>query len=380
MQTDSCLKEEKPEKSSLVVLPVYSRKESTDLLQNNNLSLNDNPRKLSLLVNEDEKMIDKTYNSGNYFNKSLVYYSMLSEQDFCKFELDEKNLSQISMTNFSGRGSEENNSDLPAKLATRLENFIGNESDHKSEESADNSNKNSERGFLEAGKEIVRKSGYDIDFSGHLVSNEFRANNSRHSKLSGQKFNTSFENFGDRSLHFRSEKHTDNFSNPIYTPRSATKLYQTMDEESYFAGNIQKISKMTLSSRFSNMKAKDPLVIQAGSSPKLKENESSEMANSYVNINSQNNYSKSPKQPIKRNSIQEIISDQMSSNKQKNVKTNESIKRFRDSSFRESELDILENGSFLNMNGNDSEFMDTTEGFSRVDCEVENRNSLPFSK
>lgn len=105
---------------------------------------------------------------SNYFN------SMLSDRGLSRFDLDDPKWIQKSASGDSREESFDQDSTLPHKLANRLRTLIENDARRGSPQNSDDEllAHSPQRRILERGKEIVRKSGFGVDFTGKLVSKE----------------------------------------------------------------------------------------------------------------------------------------------------------------------------------------------------------------
>lgn len=118
---------------------------------------------------EDNSRMNTSGNDqSNYFN------SMLSDKGLSRLDLDEHRWLRKSASEESQEASFDPDSTLPDKLATRLRTLIENDAKRGSLQNSDDEllALSPQRRILERGKEIVRKSGYDMDFTGQLVSKD----------------------------------------------------------------------------------------------------------------------------------------------------------------------------------------------------------------
>jgi hypothetical protein len=122
----------------------------------------------------DKSMEDtsRVNTSMNYFNQSNYFNSMLSEKGLSKIDLDDNKWIRKSTSRDSNEESFEKDTILPDNLANRLNILIENETKNISCQGSDDEllALSPGRKILEKGKEMVRKSGYGVDFSGKLIS------------------------------------------------------------------------------------------------------------------------------------------------------------------------------------------------------------------
>ena len=350
-------KEQEAQDTRRSIRTMHKRKVSSCKMSRQSLTQSANRNEIS--KEENSRM----NTSANYFNRSNYFNSMFSDKDLSKFDLDDREWIRRSIGEESQDESFYKDAVLPDKLATRLKNFM--ESDANQKSLMNSEDEMSEQKILEQGKEIVRKSGLGVDFSGKLISKEM-INNALDPYKSKRKFNTSLDLGLSQENKFWLEKKTD-FDKPLNQTKS-----QTLSDQ-------QKFSKKSVDSQQEMTPEND---IQGITSTK------------YSDLYCQENYQKMEKKGKSEREETEEKEQVKTENKEVKVrsgegrqmdeqttfdKQDESLKKSRESEHLErndlrqlvtfeskpssrpridslegSRTDFIDNGSFLNMGGNDS--------------------------
>ena len=320
-----------------------SNKSADRSLIRNEISKEDNIR-MNTSVHE--------YNQSNYFN------SMLSGRGFSKIDFEDDKWLHKSMSRDSQEESFETDSILPDKLATRLKTLIENDAQRVSFQGFDDEilDHSPDKKILERGKEMVRKSGYDVDFSGKLISKDL-ISSSTDQFMANKKYNTSL----DLGVPKENKKWLENkiVSEKMNTPNeedsksknSGSKEKDTLsDSETEIQGiTSTKYSDWYCQDNYENMKQSRFKFDQ--------EYDQDHQTQVYKTKSSEVEDGKEGARKHKH--------DQVSSDKEENVNNKISLQKFntytskqssknRMISIDKSETDFFENGSFLNMGDNNS--------------------------
>lgn len=325
--------------------------------------------KLSNALSEDDP--PKQSASVNYINRSNYFNSMCSEQDFSKFEFDDREWIRKSMHDVSQDESFYGDHVLPDKLATRLKTFMENDAERGSLMNSEDESQDQK--MLERGKEIVRKSGLEVDFSGKLVSKEM-IREIPDSFQSRRTQNTSLDLGLSKENRFWLEQKPVEEAGliPLINPKANKRRVSQYSRDSASTQNkqssIHDIQGIT-STKYSDLYCQDKLEqlnqkkLQVPSDVTLQQKSNEEENTSQVNRISIESASieiigsRAPQVKMGRESRQR--SDQIDSQKKSDLKKIITFDSMRSSKMKIDSLDysgtdIFENGSFLNMGGNDS--------------------------
>ena len=167
-----------------------SQLRSSNLSRLSNKSADHSYFRNDMSMEENSKMNTSTH----YFNQSNYFNSMLSDKGLSNMDLGENKWLRKSNSRGSIEESFERDSMLPDKLAHRINHFFENEAKEEKLQGWDDEMLTLSPGkkILEKGKEMVRKSGYGVDFSGKLISKNVVASILNGSKES-KKNKTSFD-------------------------------------------------------------------------------------------------------------------------------------------------------------------------------------------
>ena len=336
-------------------------------------------KKSSDTVHDEDSKVNT---SAGYFNRSLYFKSVISDKDFSRFDFDDRKWMEDSKSHSKGSQNQsfENEPILPDKLETRMKTYMENDAIIKTSESSENEllGDSPEKKILEKGKEMVRKSGLGVDFSGKLISKE-KIRSSIDQFILKTKFSTSLDLGVSGSNKFWLEQNSGS-NDPIQVNRSGTfphvksiRFSKNSVKSSNLGSGESDIQGIT-STKYSDLYCQDNLL-------NFKQ-KNIECVVSYPSFQIEQTQKNNRKKliPIKNEDFVQISSqsleedreqqekmqgksEDLQQNFQNADKTNlkriiafeakESTKMKRDT-LEKSETDILENGSFLNMCGNDS--------------------------
>jgi hypothetical protein len=305
------------------------------------------------------------YNQSNYFN------SMLSDKGFSKIDLDDEKWLHKSMSRDSNEESFEHDSVLPAKLATRLKTLIENDAKRMSLKGSDDEllAHSPDRKILERGKEMVRKSGYDVDFTGKLISKD-ATNSNLDQFMNNTKYNTSLD-LGmskENKLWLENRITNDQFFDQK-EPKLASmsqgfhndniEIENKVNSENEIQGiTSTKYSDLYCQENYENMKVKqfrfDSEFDQINNVEEKELNEGEmniEVQDSQTHMNQTSQYHENEKTSIDKD---ELRKDNKIELRKLNTMNSKQSSNSRKISIDRSETDFFDNGSFLNMGDNNS--------------------------
>jgi hypothetical protein len=324
--------------------------------------------------------------SMNYMNRSNYFNSMCSDKDFSKFDFDDREWIRKSLNDESQDESFLNDPVLPDKLATRLKTFMENDAQKKS--LVNSEDEGTGQKMLEKGKEIVRKSGLEVDFSGKLVSKEMirdqmESNYSRRTQNTSLDLGLSKENkfwLEQKEVESQVSRHSQKHYLNSHRVSALSK-----DMVSNQQSSIHDIQGIT-STKYSDLYCQDNLAKLTGSNFDFVHNATPESSNTLtrtieqkkgginaMSMQSSQNFGNNSRTRVKRKNKSVQYKDRVEDPKKMDIRkiiTYESIQssKVKIDSIDYSGTDIFDNGSFLNMAGNDSLLIaNETGGFSIVD-------------
>jgi hypothetical protein len=330
------------------------------------------------LVNEYSKEENSRVNTSiNYFDQSNYFNSMLSGKGFSKIDFDDDKWLKKSTGRYSLEESFEQDTVLPEGLADKFNILIEKETKQVLLEESDDEllSDSPNKKFLERGKEMVRKSGYGVDFSGKLISK-------------GSLIST-FEEFKPLSKNTISLASENSQKNKLYTEKEKTKkpgIYNNLNhpenkkQKKSFKKSLEDSNNYIqgiTSTKYSDIYCQENL--ESSLIPRFDYNSKSDLNNDSIEGFIQNkiiNKESSEKEgKLKRenkfeeNEIKEhipFVKDKSLAEKNKQTTSNlqnpeckKNLNKCPVDSFDRSSNNFFDNGSFLNMKDNNSIMMDT---------------------